>query len=75
MAFTVRPNEEDEKAIEVARRHVKANKKGEILLECARLVPELKHQISELKSEIYRLEKIERGAQSLKRSIRQFSKS
>ncbi|MBD0785826.1 hypothetical protein HUO09_05700 [Vibrio sp. Y2-5] len=75
MAFTVRTTEDDEQAIEVAKLYINANKKGEILLECARLIPELKHQITELNREIYRLQEIERGTQSFKQSIRQFIKS
>lgn len=41
-------------------------KKGEILLECARLVPTLKGDIRNLEKEVYRLQRIEKEFNNIK---------
>ncbi len=66
MAFTLRTTDDDEKAIENAQKYVNSKKKGEILLECARLVPTLKSDIRNLEKEVYRLQCIERDFNNVK---------
>ncbi|EJG0961414.1 hypothetical protein ACOW85_001642 [Vibrio parahaemolyticus] len=66
MAFTLRTTDKDEQAIATAQKFVDSKKKGEILLECARLVPILKGDIRNLEKEVYRLQRIEKEFNSVK---------
>ncbi len=59
MSFTLRTNDDDEKAIEVAKKFVNSKKKQEVVLDCVRLVPTLMEDIKTLEREVYRLQQTE----------------
>ncbi|MGD1335078.1 hypothetical protein ACP6H1_21925 [Vibrio harveyi] len=66
MAFTVRASEQQEQNIEDAKKHVKATKKGEILLEAVAQLPDLHSRIRTLEQEVYRLQRVESEQKRIK---------
>ncbi len=73
--LNVLPTRDNQKLVEAAVRHVESNNSNEILLECARRLPELENDLIALKREMYRLEQIEHQTQNFKRSLKSFIES